>query len=70
MLTSTFTLRTEPADSAMKTLSAGERGSKTAAANFDLRTIGLPNLLLDLASRLTLLLWSALCVFVNHFARP
>lgn len=55
-LTSTLTLRTEPADSAMYTLLDGELGSNTAAAIFDLSTMGLPNALLDLASRLSLLL--------------
>lgn len=56
ILTSTLTRRTEPADSAIKTLLEGEVGSKTAAAIFDLSTMGLPNLLPDLASLLCLLL--------------
>lgn len=56
VLTSTLTLRTEPADSAMNTQLDGELGSSTAAAIFDLSAMGLPNLLLDLASRLSLLL--------------
>lgn len=60
MLTSMWTLLTEPADSATKILVEGERGSKAAAAILDLRTIGLPNLLPDLAARLSLLLWAAL----------
>lgn len=61
VLTSTLTLRTEPADSAMNTLLEGEFGSKTAAAIFDLSKMGLPNLLPDLASRFCLLPRSALC---------
>lgn len=60
MLTSTLILLTEPADSAMKTLLVGEFGSGTAAAIFDLRMIGWPSLLVDLASRLCLLFCSAL----------
>lgn len=55
IVTSILTRRTEPADSAMNTLLDGELGSKTAAAIFDLSTMGLPNLLPDLASRFCLL---------------
>lgn len=47
---------TAPADSATKMLVEGEWGSSTAAAIFDLRRMGLPDLLADLASRLSLLL--------------
>lgn len=44
----------------MKTLFEEERGFTQAAAIFDLTTTGLPNLLLDLASRRSLLLCWAL----------
>lgn len=54
-----LTLRTDPAVSATK-MQLGECGSTTAAASFDLSMMGLPSLLLDLASLLALLLCSAL----------
>lgn len=49
----------------MKIESDGEWGSKAAAAILDLRTMGLPNLLLDLVSRLSLFVWSALWQYVS-----
>ncbi len=59
-LTSTSTLRTEPADSATKTAEDGADGSTTAARILDLSTIGLPNLLDDLPARCSRLACEAL----------
>lgn len=49
----------------MNTLVEDEFGSNIAAAIFDLSTMGLPNLLPDLASRFCLLPRSALCEAVS-----